>query len=108
MLGLMVMEMESFRELKQRSGYGVSLQTVFMEARCVFRVLEEEGWREAEVLGISSAVQRRKKEVRVFTDEAIDRFEEEEEGEEDEGEEEERARVGHHREDLKGRKKGEL
>lgn len=40
MLGLMFIEMDSFNELEQTSGYGVAVQKDFKEERLVWSVVE--------------------------------------------------------------------
>lgn len=63
MLGLMLMEIESFKESKQTSGYGVDLQKDLMEDKWGLRELvveeeeEEELWR-ALVVVVKKIMQR--------------------------------------------------
>lgn len=59
MLGLMLMEIESFKESKQTSGYGVDLQKDLMEDKWGLRelVVEEELWR-ALVVVVKKIMQR--------------------------------------------------
>lgn len=53
MLGVMLMEIESFNESKQTSGYGVDLQKDLMEDKWGLRelVVKEELWRDLVVVG---------------------------------------------------------
>lgn len=59
MLGLMLMEIESFKESKQTSGYGVDLQKDLMEDKWGLTelVVEEELWR-ALVVVVKKIMQR--------------------------------------------------